>query len=114
MMQVPASALAVAGAGIPACAGIGRRLVFRRFHMRACATDSRSRTWMLARLQIDATSVVRRCEPSAKSHPPGVIDHQIRHCMRAYGLRALLVATDGALAFVGAATHPRTRRTRCG
>jgi len=30
-------------------------LVFRRFHMRACATDSRSRTWMLARLQIDAT-----------------------------------------------------------
>ena len=62
---------------------------------------------MLARLQIDATSVVRRCEPSAKSHPPGVIDHQIRHCMRAYGLRALLVATDGALAFVGSASDPR-------
>jgi hypothetical protein len=62
---------------------------------------------MSGRSQDNAMHANRRHAPSEQSRPPGVIDHQIRHCIRAFGLRALLVATDGAHAFVGSARNPK-------
>jgi hypothetical protein len=62
---------------------------------------------MSGRLHNNATNADRRHEPSAQNHPPGIIDLQVKHCIRAFGLRALLVATDAEHAFVGSARDPK-------
>src|SRR5260370_41107376 len=84
-------------------AGIRWWLVSDRLRMRACVVDSRSRSRMPGRLQNHKTNVQRRPEPCENPRSLQTIDREIKHCIRAFGLRSLVVATDGEHAFVGSA-----------
>ena len=57
-------------------------------------------------LQYEATRARRRHEPCEKLHRREFVDHQIKHYIRACGMRALVVATDGKGAFVRSARDP--------
>jgi hypothetical protein len=61
---------------------------------------------MLGGLQYQATRARRRHEPCEKFHRREFIDHQIKHYIRACGMRALVVVTDGKGAFVRSARYP--------
>jgi hypothetical protein len=61
---------------------------------------------MSGRSQYRATNWQRWHEPCEKLHQREFIDRQIKHYIRAYGLRALLIVTDGKRAFVRSARDP--------
>lgn len=62
---------------------------------------------MLDRLQSSAPSPQRWHELREKVYRGEFIGHQFKHYIRAYGWRALLVATNGEQAFIGSARNPK-------
>jgi hypothetical protein len=61
---------------------------------------------MSCEMRYQTTNLQRWPGPCEKLHRLEFIDHQIKHCIRAYGMRALLVAADEARVFVRSARDP--------
>jgi hypothetical protein len=62
---------------------------------------------MLDRLQSAAPSPQRWHELREKPSRPEFVEHQFKHYIRAYGWRALLIATNGVQAFIDSARDPK-------
>ncbi len=62
---------------------------------------------MLDRLQSAAPSPQPWHELREKPSRPEFVEHQFKHYIRAYGWRALLVATNGTQAFIDSARDPK-------
>jgi hypothetical protein len=61
---------------------------------------------MSRRLQSSTPDLRHWHEPRKNTHRPEFINRHFRHYIRAYGLRALLVARDGERAFISSSRDP--------